>query len=356
MIPFWNKYFTTKIDPSYSDSLNLFKTTILFSKRSKWLFFVAFIIPLLIFFISISASDQQEFFIVLFRVFAISITIMLTTVVAFELNNTSFFKKIIISTGIKRYQMFIPGIVVFFYQLIQLGIIFAYFKIYFIINSNLPANQLPQVLSWDYFYTIIVTMIVSIMIGLLIANFFKIRTTAFSFALFFSFLIVSLTIFNLYVTSKFYSQLSYITPYRYLAFLERESLNQNNFLNLTGTSIFNIKTNYYISHQIFDPSYTAISPSEIPNFSNNSTTNASSSDNPWISIFLNLNEQLRNNILKDLQNWNLENNSGSSTKNVFLIIANLDEKIVNLVMPWVFIAIFIGGIFLLDPLKTRKYQ
>lgn len=374
---FFTKYFTTKLDLNYSDDLNLFKTAVLFFIRSKVLIISSIIIPFFLFILSIFVNSTTDILVIIFKVLTIVISMLLAASLGFSINNTSFYKKIIIKTGVKKYHMLIPAIIIFVFQMLNLGIVILYTSIFYF-----SAKRYYPVIP-DFVFVCFLIIVTSILIGIFIANFFHEQSIVFSVVLFFSFFNILFIDQKFFISSKIYSQLTYFIPYRYFSFLETESLNSNGGINnITGSSIFDVESRYIVlglGNQSKDwdtTSYQSFLNSDLSNSFMSGISSAPSGTLDLIPSTQPKNEFNIDDVLKifskasihaklEIQDivWKLKNKliippssvSSSGGGIAFLVLANSVDKIFNLIMPWVFIVLITGSIFCLDPLKRRKY-
>ncbi|MDQ0514256.1 hypothetical protein J2Z62_000694 [Mycoplasmoides fastidiosum] len=361
---FYQKYLTTKIDLTYPSSLNLWKSSVLYLLRSRGVVITSILVPFLIYLVAVLTAAHNEFFFSLFKVFSVFLTLTNTIYLSFELNNTSFFKKILISCGERKYQMLIPAVLVLVFQAVNLGMIVLYISIYYWIT------QQTSPISPEFFYTIFLSGITSSLIALIIANVFTKKMAVFSIGLFFSFFIILFTNFNYYMGNKFFADLSYVLPYRYISLLEGQSWYSGTPYNLLSANIFDVNVPQIAIGGGVDDSYTTIDASQIstlPHWFTDTDNNSvdllvDPQNNPNFETALRIFHELTPSsqleildVLNKINQAKMNPSNQQPTTELLYIVNNKADKIVNLLMPWLFIAGFFGIIFALNPLKKTKY-
>lgn len=345
---FFIKLFTSKIDVNYSDNINLFKLSILFFKRSKGMFLAFFLIPLIVSILGVMIDARYNFWFFSILITCFCLALYLTSIIAFELNNTSFYKKIIIHTGAKKIQTLIPGILVFLLVNFNfwLQIVYQTILSYINYNSGLGVYYL------GLYYGVLIASVFSILIGLILANLIKKRISIYIMSIFLPFIILIISNLYLYSISHVYDSISYLNPYRYALYIIGESWNARNVtfsFNLKKSTPFDINDPwliYFIKAGSIKPSFENIVISAIPR---NLTAGFSASD-----VFNLVSDKTKREFFDIVLNI-AKTDPEILNRLSIIVFANHTTKLVNLIMPYLFIIIFLLFLLRLNPLKHAKY-
>ncbi|WP_391591611.1 hypothetical protein MCAV_05610 [[Mycoplasma] cavipharyngis] len=357
---FFHKFFTTKIDSQYSDRINLFKCSLLYIKKSKAIWFI-YLTPLILSIIGIAINNDQKsrqaiiFWILSILISSICLPLYLSATTTFQLNSTSFYKKILIFTGIKRSYNLMPWIIVFLINFSNILLQVGYQNLFWYIRFH----QWLNIDYYGFFYGAFLAINLSILIGLTLAICIRRQITLYLVSIFLPWLIIVLSNVVLYAISDFYANFSFINPFKYVFYLISESWTNTKHinsimqslqvqpLNLIRSNIFDLNTPWMIYSL---KSSAALNISELGNVNNLSGFD-------FNQIINNIQDQNRIDFFMEIfKQSEIPGNAKILSDLNLTVMANAPIKIANLVMPWIFNIGFLTALLILDPLKRGRYE
>ncbi|MDQ0514255.1 hypothetical protein J2Z62_000693 [Mycoplasmoides fastidiosum] len=341
---FFLKYFSTQIDIKYSDTLNLYKSALLYLKRSKLLILFIFAFPFLISFLGWITNFTYFFWSTTILISCYCFPIFLTSIVTSHLNNSSFYKKIIIHTGIKKSKNLIIWALILAISLANIWLQISYQNLFNWIRTGSKLNI-------DYLGMIYANfwgLNISIAFGLIFANILKKQTTINLVAIFFLFLILVFNNMILYTLSSNYAQISYINPFKYILYLTMESWTARSLghsFNLGQSKVFEINRPWIT---IF------MDPSDIVNFKLNGNPNQSFLGLNFRTILRSLTEETKLDLFTIIGK-EVQDDLGLLKGLPVVALATYQDKILDLIMPIIFSFGLFAIVLNLDPLKRSRY-
>lgn len=337
-----------------SPVVQLAKCAVIYLWRSRILFLGLHLIPMVMILLAVIVRQFYAFNLLTIRLVTIFNTIILVSLTYFDLNNSHFFKKIIIKHGVRARYNLVFGIVILFLQLVVSALFVLYAHLlYFLFNGNVVRFFHAKGFFLNL-YTNWLRIVMSIFIGIFIAYLFKSRIVVFCFTFFLTFFLFVFSSIEVITSKKWFYYLEMINPFRSFAFYDHETFASRNFFNIYQPHFFRT---FLKNTGFYEVAIAAPKQPTPPNIKEIWQVIDLDQVKLALNVFFEIPDFTKYDVIDKLivmisqQNTQINN----TQKVIWIVVADLPNKLLNIIIPYVFLIMFTLLIVKMDPLKRTKH-